>query len=91
MDYLTSVQLALHLGYKEVQDSQALFEVSEGGTLLADETEGLNIALAQVETSDVPESQTQNVKDYIDAQLLHNQVDPQVHHALERLYERLQA
>ncbi|BCM75947.1 hypothetical protein KAM329D_37040 [Aeromonas caviae] len=23
MDYLTSVQLALHLGYKEVQDSQA--------------------------------------------------------------------
>ncbi len=69
----------------------SLFEVSEGGTLSADETEGLNIALAQVETSDVPESQTQNVKDYIDAQLLQNQVDPQVRHALERLYERLQA
>jgi hypothetical protein len=69
----------------------SLFGASEGSTLSADETEGINIALAQMETSDVPESQAQNVKDYIDAQLLHNPVAPQVRHTLERLYERMQA
>ena len=69
----------------------SLFSVSEGGTLSVDETEKINIALAQMEAPDVPESQVQNIKDYIDVQLLHNQVVVQMRHALERLYEQLQA
>lgn len=44
-----------------------------------------------MEAPDVPELQVQNIKDYIDTQLLHNQVGAQMRHALERLYEQLQA
>ena len=67
----------------------SLFAVCEGGSLSADETETINAALSQADPADIPESQVQNVKDYIDTELLHNQVSGQTRCALERLYERL--
>lgn len=49
-----------------------LFSARDGGDITATQTEAIDAALGNIEPSDIPDAQVQNVLDYIDNQLLHN-------------------
>jgi hypothetical protein len=68
-----------------------LFAVKDGGHLSGEDTARINAVLINVAPSGIPEEQVENVMDYINAELLHNQVSADVQSALERLYDQLQA
>lgn len=72
---------------------QVLFALREGGTISAKETEKVDLALSNAKSSDIPNDQVQNVKNYINAELLHNKgsISNSEIAALEKLLKDLES
>lgn len=72
---------------------QVLFALREGGTISAKETEKVDLALSNAKSSDIPNDQVQNVKNYINAELLHNKglISNSEIAALEKLLQDLES
>lgn len=74
-----------------MKELASLFETNQGGEISAGQTLTIDEALAQANPSDIPDNQTQNVMDYINAELLHNKVSESIKEKLEKLFENLQS
>lgn len=49
-----------------------LFASKDGGSITADETKIIDLALSEACSSDIPDDQVENVVSYLDTNLLHN-------------------
>ncbi len=67
-----------------------LYSVKDGGDLSPLDCESINLALSKTSASDIPQEQTENVKDYLVAALNNNSVDNSVVSKLDTLLEILQ-
>ncbi len=74
-----------------MKELASLFETNQGGEISAGQTLTIDEALARTNLSDIPYSQTQNVMDYINTELLYNKVPKPIKEKLEKLLENLQS
>lgn len=68
---------------------QKLFQIRDGGTIEAHETNAVDAALSKAKCSDIPKDQVDNVTNYINTELLHNVVPCDVKEGMERLLGEL--
>lgn len=70
---------------------EILFAARDGRTISAQETTLVDSALSVVDSSEIPDDQVENVRDFLRAELLHNQQTIMAEHraALERLFQDL--
>lgn len=70
-----------------------LFAAKDGGSITADETNIVDSALSEIDSSDIPGDQIENVVGYINSNLLHNGATMSANQitALEELRSNLKA
>ena len=70
---------------------EILFAARDGRAISAQETTLVDSALLLLDSSEIPDDQVENVRDYINAELLYNQQTISAGHraALERLFQDL--
>ena len=71
---------------------EILFAARDGRAISPQETTLVDSALSAVDSSEIPDDQVENVRDYINAELLHNQEAIPAEHraALEKLLQDLE-
>lgn len=73
-----------------MKELASLFEINQGGEISAGQTLTIDSVLTRTNLSDIPDSQTQNVMDYINSELLYNKVPESIKEKLEKLLHHLQ-
>ena len=68
-----------------------LYVVKDGGDLSPLDCEKINLSLAEISISDIPQEQTTNVTDYLVVAINNNSVDHSLVSKLETLLETLQS
>ena len=70
---------------------EILFAARDGRAISAQETTLVDSALLLLDSSEIPDDQVENVRDYINVELLYNQEKISAEHraALERLFQDL--
>jgi hypothetical protein len=72
---------------------EIVFAARDGRAISAQETELVDAALSAVDSSDIPDNQVENVRGYINAELLYNQdtIPAKCRNALEKLLQDLES
>ncbi|QSX77806.1 hypothetical protein [Agrilutibacter solisilvae] len=71
---------------------EILFAARDGRAISAKETTLVDLELSTVDSSEIPDNQVENVRDYISSELLFNQQTIPAEHraALEKLFQELE-